>query len=56
MDKAFPCIDTRPCFAKTKDRRCRILLPTGSFSHNYLYKRDGECPFCKPAKTKGTDK
>ena len=34
------CIDKRKCFAKSRTGGCGILSRT--------YKKNGECPFCKP--------
>ena len=45
LQNAYPyCDDTRPCFARIKDRKgdgkCRYLTST--------YSENGECPFAKP--------
>ena len=40
------CPDSRECFAK-KNGRC-IVLQRDLGRHIQFYKKDGECPFCKP--------
>lgn len=38
------CTDKRPCFARTRDRKCKALIIT--------YDGEGRmCPFCKKKRT-----
>lgn len=41
------CVDTRPCYGRTDKNKCKLLSLPSTARTTQLYKKDGDCPFCK---------